>query len=48
MRQIRDRFDVIGVPTLVFIDGQGTERKDLRVYGFEDAETFLARLRQVR
>jgi len=48
VRQIRDRFDVIGVPTLVFIDGQGNERKDLRVYGFEDAGTFLARLRQVR
>ena len=48
MRQIRDRFDVVGLPTLVFIDGQGNERKDLRVYGFEDAPAFLARMRQVR
>ncbi len=48
VRQIRDRFDVIGLPTLVFIDGQGNERADLRLYGFEDAQAFLARLRQVR
>ncbi|HKB08323.1 MAG TPA: DUF255 domain-containing protein [Candidatus Polarisedimenticolia bacterium] len=48
VRQIRDRFEVIGVPTLVFIDAQGNEHKDLRVYGFEDAQTLLARLRQVR
>ena len=48
VREIRDRFDVIGVPTLVFIDGQGSERRDLRVYGFEDGKTLLARLRQVR
>ena len=48
VRQIRDRFDVVGLPTLVFIDGQGNERKDLRVYGFEDAPAFLARMRQVR
>jgi len=48
VRQVRDRFDVVGLPTLVFIDGQGDERKDLRVYGFEDAPAFLARMRQVR
>jgi len=48
VRQTRDRFDVVGLPTLVFIDGQGNERKDLRVYGFEDAPAFLARMRQVR
>jgi hypothetical protein len=48
VRQIRDRFDVIGLPTLVFVDGQGNERADLRLYGFEDAPAFLARLRQVR
>jgi thiol:disulfide interchange protein DsbD len=48
VRRIRDRFEVIGVPTLVFIDSQGNEHKDLRVYGFENAEAILARLRQVR
>ena len=48
VREVRDRFDVIGVPTLVFLDAQGNERKDLRVYGFENPEAFLARLRQVR
>jgi uncharacterized protein YyaL (SSP411 family)/cytochrome c biogenesis protein CcdA len=48
VRQMRERFDVIGVPTIVFIDNRGEERKDLRVYGFEAAESFLARMRQVR
>ncbi|OLE65796.1 MAG: hypothetical protein AUG03_02875 [Acidobacteria bacterium 13_1_20CM_2_68_14] len=48
VREVRDRFDVIGVPTLVFLDAQGNERKDLRVYGFENPEAFLGRLRQVR
>jgi len=48
VRQIRDRFDIIGLPTLVFVDSGGNERRDLRVYGFEDAPTFLARMRQVR
>jgi hypothetical protein len=46
--EIRDRFDVLGVPTLVFLDGQGVEHKDLRLYGFEEAGAFVARLRQVR
>jgi uncharacterized protein len=46
--QMRERFDVIGVPTIVFLDGRGEEHKDLRLYGFEEAELFLARMRQVR
>ncbi len=48
VRDLRARFEVVGVPTVVFIDGRGVERKDLRVYGFEDSGAFLARMRQVR
>ncbi|MEK7284020.1 MAG: thioredoxin family protein, partial [Acidobacteriota bacterium] len=48
VREIRDRFDVVGVPTIVFLDSRGEERQDLRLYGFEKAGAFLARLRQVR
>ena len=48
VREIRDRFDVIGVPTVVFLDSRGNERQGLRVYGFEGAGAFLARMRQVR
>jgi thiol:disulfide interchange protein DsbD len=48
VRQIRDRFDVIGVPTLVFVASDGQERGDLRLFGYEPPDAFLARIRQVR
>ena len=46
--EIRDRFNVLGVPTLVFLDGRGEEHRNLRLYGFEESGAFVARLRQVR
>jgi hypothetical protein len=48
VREVRERYDVIGVPTIVFIDRQGSEVHELRLYGFEEPEAFLARMRQVR
>jgi len=48
VRGIRSRFEVVGVPTVIFIDGRGIENKDLRVYGFEEAARFVERMRQVR
>ncbi len=48
VRDLRERFEVIGVPTIVFIDGRGTELRDLRLYGFEGPDAFLQRLRKVR
>jgi hypothetical protein len=48
VRDLRERFEVIGVPTIVFIDGGGTELRDLRLYGFEPPEAFVERLRRVR
>jgi uncharacterized protein YyaL (SSP411 family)/cytochrome c biogenesis protein CcdA len=47
VRALRDRFEVVGVPTIVLIDAGGNDRKDLRLYGFEGPEPFLARLRRL-
>jgi thiol:disulfide interchange protein DsbD len=47
VRQVRDEFDVIGVPTIIFIDSGGTEMTDLRLYGFEPPGDFLDRVRSV-
>jgi thiol:disulfide interchange protein DsbD len=47
VRDLRDRFDIIGVPTIVFIDSSGTELTELRLYGFEPATVFLERLSRV-
>ena len=39
------RFDIVGPPaTLFFVDG--AERRDLRLYGFEDGDAFGARVRR--
>ena len=47
VRGLRDQFDIIGVPTIVFIDSRGTELTDLRLYGFEPPGAFLERLSRV-
>jgi thiol:disulfide interchange protein DsbD len=41
---LRKRFSIRGVPTVVFIDRNGKERADLRVFGFVDEADFLDRL----
>ena len=45
--QLREKFGIKGVPTIVFLDRNGQEITDLRVTGFEDAEDFTARLKQL-
>jgi thiol:disulfide interchange protein DsbD len=40
-REIKNRFQIKGVPTLVFLSPQGTELIDLRVVGFLEKEDFL-------
>ncbi|HEX9986794.1 MAG TPA: cytochrome c biogenesis protein CcdA [Thermoanaerobaculia bacterium] len=42
------QYQILGVPTIVFIDAQGQERSDLRLTGFEGPEKFSERLKQVR
>ncbi|MFH1754841.1 MAG: protein-disulfide reductase DsbD [Candidatus Latescibacterota bacterium] len=41
---LRKQYEILGVPTVVFIDRSGNERKDLRVVGFVDKTEFLSRL----
>jgi thiol:disulfide interchange protein DsbD len=40
------KYDILGVPTVIFLDAEGHERKDLRLVGFEDADAFLDRLKR--
>lgn len=46
--RLRKQFAIRGVPTVVFIDPNGNEREDLRVFGFVDAEEFLRRLNRLK
>lgn len=41
---LAERYSILGVPTLVFLDAGGAERSELRLIGFEDPDAFLKRL----
>ena len=41
---LAQKYKILGVPTIVFLDGSGNEIPDLRLVGFEDADAFLKRL----
>jgi thiol:disulfide interchange protein DsbD len=41
---LADKFAILGVPTVIFLDASGRERKDLRLVGFEGPDAFLKRL----
>ncbi len=43
----RERFDILGVPTILFVDSTGRERTELRLEGFEQPDRFLARIKQI-
>jgi thiol:disulfide interchange protein DsbD len=42
-----ERFDIRGVPTILFLDSTGRERADLRLEGFEKPAAFVNRMRQI-
>ncbi|AKJ43415.1 protein-disulfide reductase DsbD [Pragia fontium] len=42
------KFQVLGLPTILFFDKQGHELTDLRVSGFMNAEQFIAHLEKVK
>lgn len=46
LTELQERFDVYGLPTIVFLDGQGKMIKDLSLTGFEEAPKFLKRMDQ--
>ncbi|HKA35586.1 MAG TPA: cytochrome c biogenesis protein CcdA [Thermoanaerobaculia bacterium] len=41
---LSQKYAILGVPTIVFLDASGKEKPDTRLVGFEDAEAFLKRL----
>ncbi|HMA62252.1 MAG TPA: cytochrome c biogenesis protein CcdA [bacterium] len=45
--KIRKKFDIKGLPTIIFISPQGRERRDLRVFGFLEPEKFTDRMQKV-
>jgi thiol:disulfide interchange protein DsbD len=46
--EIRQEYAIKGVPTIVFVDKNGVEREDLRVFGFIDGDAFLDRVRRLK
>ena len=42
------KFEVKGVPTVVFIDRQGQERRDLRLVDYLPPDLFLIRMAEIR
>ena len=44
---LKNRYEILGAPTIVFLDATGQERRDLRLTGFEKAPEFLERMRKV-
>jgi thiol:disulfide interchange protein len=43
---LRKKFNISGVPTVVFIRTDGTEAADSRIIGFIPPKEFLAKLKQ--
>lgn len=43
----KEKYRIRGVPTIIFLDGAGRERADLRLEGFEKPDLFLTRMKQV-
>jgi thiol:disulfide interchange protein DsbD len=41
---LRERYKILGLPTLVFYDGKGKLRTELTVTGFEKADIFLEKM----
>ena len=41
---LADRYAILGVPTVIFLDASGQEHKELRLVGFEGPDEFLRRL----
>jgi len=46
--KLRKEYGIKGVPTVVFIDKNGNEREDLRVFGFVDKDEFLSRITKLK
>lgn len=45
---LTEKYQILGVPTIVFIESSGEESGDVRLVGFEKPEPFLNRMKQIR
>ena len=48
LNALQKRFGVLGLPTIVFIDGAGNVLTEPRVTGFVDAKGYLDLMKRVR
>jgi thiol:disulfide interchange protein DsbD len=48
VQALTKQYGIVGVPTLVLLDSTGRELKAQRLTGFENPQSFLARLKQVQ
>ncbi|MBI3316455.1 MAG: thioredoxin fold domain-containing protein [Candidatus Omnitrophica bacterium] len=48
IQDVIDKFDIIGVPTLLFLDEKGEEKKAARITGFVSAQEFLDILKTLK
>ncbi|MBF0634016.1 MAG: thioredoxin family protein, partial [Nitrospinae bacterium] len=48
VESLKKKFNVAGVPTIVFLDKSGVERVELRVVGFVEAPVFLGKMKGAR
>ena len=47
MNQLKDQYQIRGVPTILFFDRTGQEIPELRILGFEQPEIFVTKMNQV-
>ncbi|MCC6137840.1 MAG: protein-disulfide reductase DsbD [Bdellovibrionaceae bacterium] len=45
--ELQKKYEVYGLPTIIFINSKGDFRKDLSLTGFEDVDNFLNRLKDL-
>jgi len=47
VNQLKDQYQIRGVPTIIFFDRTGQEIPELRILGFEKPEIFVTKMEQV-
>jgi len=47
-KRLVNQFEIKGVPTIVFLDRQGRERRDLRLVDFLPADQFILRMMEIK
>jgi thiol:disulfide interchange protein DsbD len=47
LADLQKKYEVYGLPTIIFIDNAGNVVKDLTLTGFEEIEPMMARLKQL-